>query len=133
QGSNPKYAVDNDPRTWWEAPAESLLDVDLGESFKLIRVRVESAGRFLKLPLNTVSAELLTSDNGRDYKLVAKLNARPGGKHQPVTHSWIDVPILPPVVARHVRLRVTNPGADGVIRVAGFDLFGTRADTAERK
>ncbi len=133
QGSDPKLAVDNDPRTWWEAPAKSLLDVDLGDSFKLTRVQVESAGRFLKLSLNTVSAELLTSNDGRNYKLAARLNARPGGKRQPVTRSWIDIPILPPVVARHVRLKVTDPGEGGVTRVAGFDVFGVPANAGEQQ
>ena len=123
-GSDPKHAVDRNPRTWWEAPAGALLDVDLGAGMLLDRVSIEGAGRFLQLPLNTVKAELLASSNGADFKRVALLNARIGGAKQPHTHSWVDIPILPPVAARHVRLRVTDPGADGVIRVASFDVFG---------
>ncbi len=121
-GKGPQRALDRDPRTWWEASAGSHLDVDLGERFVLSRVAIEGAGRFLDLSKNTVSAQLLVSDNGRNYKPVATLNARPGGAKQPHTHSWIDVPIAPPVAARYVRLKVTDPGSDGVIRVASFDL-----------
>ncbi|MBT4820280.1 MAG: hypothetical protein HN742_08810 [Lentisphaerae bacterium] len=130
-GSDPRRAVDRDPRTWWEAPADALLDVDLGTETLLNRVSIEGAGRFLQLPLNTVTAELLVSSDGTNFRRATVLYARPGGKHQPVPHSWVDIPILPPVMARHVRLRVADPGADGVIRVAGFDVFGVAPALAD--
>jgi len=132
-GSDPGYAVNRDPRTWWEAPAGALLDVDLGAETLVDRVSIEGAGRFLQLPLNTVKAQLLVSSDGTDFKRAALLNARIGGAKQPHTHSWIDIPILPPVVAHHVRLRVTDPGTDGVIRVASFDVFGAAQATADRE
>ncbi|MBN2451673.1 MAG: discoidin domain-containing protein, partial [Lentisphaeria bacterium] len=122
--SDPQRALDRDPRTWWEAPGGALLDVDLGQVLVLDRVAVEGAGRFIELALNTVRAELLVSRDGRTFAVAARLEARPGGQGQSQTHSWVDVPILPPVPARYVRLRVTDPGADGTIRVASFDLFG---------
>jgi len=133
EGSNPKHAVDRDPRTWWEAPAGALLDVDLGAEMPLNRVRIEGAGRFLRLALNTVKAELLVSRDGKDFKHAATLNARMGGAKQPHTHSWVDTPIDPPARARYVRLRVTDPGEDGVIRVAGFDVFGVTPIPARRE
>jgi len=78
-----------------------------------------------------VTAELLVSSDGTNFRRATVLYARPGGKHQPVPHSWVDIPILPPVMARHVRLRVADPGADGVIRVAGFDVFGVAPALAD--
>jgi len=131
--SDPRHAVDRDPRTWWEAPAGALLDVDLGTETLLDRVSIEGAGRFLELPLNTVTAEILVSSDGAEFERAAVLDARPGGEHQPVAHSWVDIPIVPSVMARHVRLRVTDPGTDGVIRVASFDVFGATRATADRE
>ena len=127
-GTDPGKAVDGDPRTWWEAPAGSVLEADLGSAQWLNRVRLESAGPFLGLDHNSQKAELLLSMDGQNFKSAAILYLRSGGAKQLRADSWGDIPLIPPTQARYARLRVSEPGSSETIRVAGFHLFA--ADSA---
>jgi hypothetical protein len=113
-GSSPANAVDRDCRTLWEAKAGSDLDVDLGRPRMINRFRIESAGLVMSPDRNTVEAELWVGDDGSHYRKAAVMET--GGA------SWADMPVAP-LRGRYVRLRVTKPGADGIIRVASFDVF----------
>ena len=113
-GSSPANAVDRDCRTLWEAAPGGALDVDLGRSRKINRFGIESAGLVMARDLNTMEAELWVGDDGRHYRKVAVLETYGA--------TWADMPFAP-LQARYVRLRVTKPGADGIIRVASFDVF----------
>jgi hypothetical protein len=113
-GSSPANAVDRDCRTLWQAAAGSDLDVDLGQPRWINRFGIESAGWVMPQDRNTLEAELWAGDDGRHYRKAAVLET--GGA------AWADMPFAP-LQARYVRLRVTKPGADGIIRVASFDVF----------
>jgi hypothetical protein len=128
-GTDPGKAVDGDPRTWWEAPAGSVLEADLGSAQWLNRVRLESAGPFLGLDHNSQKAELLLSMDGQNFKSAAILYLRSGGAKQLRADSWGDIPLIPPMQARYARLRVIEPGSSETIRVAGFHLFAADSST----
>lgn len=113
-GSNPDNAVDRDCRTLWEAAAGSDLDVDLGRPRLINRFEIESAGWVMARERNTVEAELWAGDDGLHYRKAAVLET--GGA------TWAGMPFTP-LRSRYVRLRITKPGADGIIRVASFDVF----------
>lgn len=113
-GSSPAHAVDRDCRTLWEASAGGVLDVDLGRARRINRFGIESAGFIMSKNCNTVEAELWIGDDGRHYRKAAVLET--GGA------TCADMPFAP-LQARYVRLRVTKPGADNIIRVASFDVF----------
>jgi len=111
-GSNEANALDRNPRTWWEAPAGSVLEVDLGAVMDIDRFDVESA--LFENAVNKINrAELHVSTNGTDYVLVA-VNATP--------HFWMNMPITK-TPARYVRLVAQSPA--GTLKVAGFNLFNT--------
>lgn len=113
-GTPAARAVDRNNGTLWEAKAGGLLDVDLGESRLITRFALESAGFYLPQNLNTLEAELWVGDDGTNFRKAAVMKT--GGA------SRADIPV-PPVQARFVRLRVTKPGADGIIRIASFDVY----------
>jgi arylsulfatase A-like enzyme len=119
--TDPGKAVDRDRATWWEAPAGSVLDADLGSAHFLNRVRLESAGFLTGLENNSEKAELLLSMDGEHFKSAAILYLRSGGAKQRHADSWGDIPLFPPIQARYARLRVMDSGQ--IIRVAGFHLF----------
>ena len=114
-GSDPANAVDRDPRSIWQAPAGSWLDVDLGSVKVIDRFGIESAGLFMDGALNTIMAEMHVSLDGRAFRRAGTLWT---GKF-----AWADMPI-DPTRARHVRLLVRKPGEDGTIRIATFSAFG---------
>jgi hypothetical protein len=114
-GSSPANAVDRNFRTFWEASAGSDLEVDLGRSQFINRFGIESAGLMMTNSLNTLEAELWTSEDGHAYVKAGVLETYGA--------AWCDMPIAPRR-ARYVKLRVTKPGADGIIRVASFDVYG---------
>jgi hypothetical protein len=125
-GSGPENAVDRDPRTVWEAPAGSYLQVDLGGVRAIDRFGIEGAGLFQPATLNVATAELHVSTDGKSFSLAGRLSARPGGVHQPHPYAWADAPVEP-VQARYVRLVVTDAGGDGRIHLATFSVFGPEA------
>ena len=114
-GSDPAYAVDRDFRTLWQAPAGSYLQIDLGRVHTISRFGIESAGLLMPRELNTARAELHVSVDGNAFTRAAVLHA--------AGFARADTPVEQ-VSARYVRLYVTNPGADGIIRVASFDVSG---------
>ncbi len=122
-GNTPAKAVDRDPRSFWQAPAGSDLDVDLGQTRTITGFGLVNAGLFDDLKQNAEEAELWTSADGQDYTKAETVYVRPGGALQPYSNSWADCPVTP-VTARYVRLKVTKPGADGIIRISTFNVFG---------
>ena len=122
-GFEPAKAVDRDPRSYWQAPAGSDLDVDLGQARVITGFGLVNAGIFSDLMQNAEEAELWVSIDGQNYTKSETLALRPGGTLQQYANSWADCPVAP-VTARYVRLRVTKPGADGVIRVSSFNVYG---------
>jgi len=87
----------------------------LGRSQFIHRFGIESAGLMMTNSLNTLEAELWTSEDGHAYVKAGVLETYGA--------AWCDMPIAPRR-ARYVKLRVTKPGADGIIRVASFDVYG---------
>ncbi len=122
-GKRPANAVDRDPRSYWQAPSGSDLDVDLGQARTITGFGLVNAGLFDDLKQNAEEAELWTSTDGQNYTKAETVYVRPGGALQPNAHSWADCPVTP-VTARYVRLKVTKPGADGIIRISTFNVFG---------
>lgn len=122
-GSAPANAVDRDPRSSWQAPGGSYLEVDLGQTRTVTGFGARSAGMYFDLRQNIVEAELQVSEDGKSFTPAGTAYAKPGGDAQAYPYSWADT-MVTPVRARYVRLYVTKPGADGKIRVANFDVFG---------
>jgi len=121
-GSDPANAIDRKPRTLWVAPAGSTLTVDLGAVKTINRFAIENAGLFVDSALNTLEAQLLVSVDGATFVEAGRVAAPRNARHEIVPLAWFDVPIAP-VAARWVRLAVTQPGSDGHIRVASFQVF----------
>jgi len=113
-GSAPANAVDRNPRTLWEAPAGSYLEVDLGEVMDIDRFEVES-GLFDAAANKITRAVLQVSTNGTTFFTVA-INT--------TTAYWMSMPIAN-TPARYVRLYAEN--AAGPVKVASFNLFNTSA------
>jgi len=113
-GDHPAAAVDRDERTFWQAPAGSWLQVDLGIPQRLDRCAIESAGLLLDRALNTKVAELRVSLDGQQWTTAATLHTNGA--------SWHSQP-FDAVEARYLRLVVTDPGAEPTIRVVAFDVY----------
>ncbi|WP_319586247.1 glycosyl hydrolase family 28-related protein [uncultured Desulfobulbus sp.] len=122
-GSSPDNAVDRDERSFWQAPAGSYLEVDLGEIHNITGFGFVSAGMFSNLDINAEEAELQVSKDGKSFVKAGTAYARPGGFAQPHAYSWSDEAIKP-VYTRYVRLYVTKPGADNKIRISTFNVYG---------
>ena len=122
-GHEPARAVDRDPRSYWQAPAGSDLDVDLEQMRTITGFGLDNAGLFSDLKQNAEEAELWVSMDGRNYTKSETVSVRPGGEQQTNAYSWADCPVTP-VTARYVRLKVTKPGADGIIRISSFNVYG---------
>jgi len=121
-GSAPSYALDRNPRTVWTALAGSTLTVDLGEVKTINRFAIENAGLFSEASLSTAEAELHVSVDNVTFVKVGRVFAHRNAQKELVPLAWFDAP-LDPTPARYVKLVVTNPGADGKIRVASFQVF----------
>ena len=114
-GSNPASATDRSPWTLWEAPAGSVLQVDLGRNCTINRFGVTGSGYTMAKELNIRQAELWLSRDGKEFRLAAQLNTW--------GLAWGDMPVEH-AEGRYAQLRVTKGGADGTIRVAGFEVYG---------
>ncbi|MHB1457537.1 MAG: discoidin domain-containing protein, partial [Armatimonadota bacterium] len=121
--NNAANAVDRDERSFWQAPAGSYLEVDLGKVRNITGFGFVSAGMYFDLKLNALEADLQVSTDGKSFTKVGTAYARPGGAAQPHTYSWADEAIEP-VSARYVRLYVTKPGDDNKIRISTFNVYG---------
>lgn len=123
-GSSPAHAVDRNIRTCWEAPAGSVLDVDLGAVMDVDRFDVES-DRFGDGSENITRAELHVSTNGVDFISVAT-NKAPASWWVPAPDGfkpyWLTMPVEN-TPARYVRLVAECPA--GTLKVAGFNVFNT--------
>ena len=118
-GSSPANATDRSPWTLWEAPAGSVLQVDLGHVCRISRFGVVGAGYTMGREFNVLEAQLWVSRDGKEFHRAAQVNTQ--------GFAWGDTPVGTlgeSTDGRHVQLRVTNGGADGRIRVASFDVFG---------
>jgi hypothetical protein len=114
-GSSPANAVDRNSRTFWEAPAGSVLEVDLGAVLNIDRFDVESV--LFQDPSQIITrAELHASADGVHFVPVAT-NSTSG-------YYWMSMPVKK-TPARYVRL-VAQSGAV-TLKVAGFNLFNTSA------
>jgi len=114
-GHEPAKADDRNPWTYWQAPAGNWLQVDLGKTLVVNRFDIESAGFVSDKKLNTKEADLYVSVDGHTFRRVGSLYTNGSATaSRPVE----------PTPARYVRLVVTKPGADNVIRVNSFDVFG---------
>ena len=114
-GSSPVNATDRSPWTLWEAPAGSVLQVDLGRECVINRFGVVGAGYTMAKEFNVGEAELWVSRDGQDFKRAAQVDTQ--------GLAWGDTPVEA-VEGRYVQLKVTRGGADGRIRVASFDVYG---------
>lgn len=117
-GSLPANAVDRDPRTLWEAPASSVLEVDLGSVMNIDNFAVESA--LFDDPANQITrAELHVSTDGTNFVSVAT--------NTTTTAYWMSAP-LASTPARYARLVAES--ASGPLKISSFNLFNT--STLER-
>jgi|GEM_PF-886602 len=113
------FGVDGNNGTKWCSPGggDKWLKVDLGEAVTLNRWAVIHAGS---------NGEPLDF-NTRDFKLQISQDGETG---------WTDIDAVAgntssvtdrqtaPFQARYVRLYITNPGSDGVVRIMEFQVFG---------
>jgi hypothetical protein len=114
-GSSPANATDRSPWTLWEAPAGSVLQVDLGRTYRIGRFGVVGAGYTMERESNVHEAELWVSRDGKEFERAAQVNTQ--------GFAWGDTP-ADAVDGRYVQLRVTKGGPDGRIRVAEFEVYG---------
>jgi len=127
-GSQPANALDRNPRTLWIAASGSTLTVDLGAVKTINRFAMENAGLFADAALSTIEAELSVSVDGVAFVEAGRVSAQRNARNENVPLAWFDVPIAP-TPARYVKLAVTKPGADGIIRIASFQVFEDACST----
>jgi len=111
-------AADGSFSTGWQAgeAGESWLQIDLGEAHCLERYVLENASsNGLDAALNTRAWQIQTSENGVDGWQT--IDSKKGNADGVVYRS------LPKVQARHVRILVTDPGADGIARIQDLEIF----------
>ena len=113
-GSSAKFAVDRDPRTVWEAPEGSRLQIDMGTERMIDRVGVETARLFSEQTSTKLAIKVQASRDGHSFSPVTTLRPGPWG--------WVDVPVTP-VKARYLQLTATGSD-DGIVRIATFDAWG---------
>jgi hypothetical protein len=115
-GVDPEAATDRDPRTYWQGPTGSWLQVDLGAIHSLGRCGFASAwagfGKEYYVPL----CELQVSADGVAFTTAGALGSN--------GCAWADLALTPAVRARFVRLLITKGcPADGLARIAEFRVF----------
>jgi len=114
------FATDGTPATLWHASGdgERWLEFDLGQAHGITRCVIRHAG----------TAGLHALLNTRAFTLQARLDGAPLTTIHAVTDNTEQATDLEPAPARHWRVKVEHPGADGTARIADVDLFGTRID-----
>jgi len=105
----------------WTAPEAGVqsLTYSLGETYVLSRYLIQHAG----------SNGLDSSLNTRDYTIEISMDGKKwtlADQYQGNTYNVSDIDI-DPVEARYVRLNITDPGADGIARIAEVELYGAVA------
>ena len=68
------------------------------------------------------------SVDGATFVEAGRVSAHRNARHEIVPFAWFDAPVAP-VPARYVKLAVTQPGADGKIRIASFQVFEDASST----
>ncbi|MBT7167016.1 MAG: hypothetical protein HN904_29815 [Victivallales bacterium] len=112
-GKNPEGAIDRDIRTFWQAPVDSWLQVDLGEIRTIGRFGFDSAWARVGKESYVQTCELHVSTDGVTFRTAGTL----------ATHgsACADMPLATPMAARFVRLVVKAGGsADKLARIAEF-------------
>jgi hypothetical protein len=119
-GDGPAEAVtDGTPVTLWSAkdPAKRWLSFDFGAPRTLRRHVIRHAGEGGQdRKLNTKAYRVETSEDGKSWKSL--------GTHTGNTQNVTDIE-FPPVRARHVKITVTDAGADATARIAEVEIYGT--------
>lgn len=117
---NPAAITDGTPVTVWTTPKQdhSILEFDFGSQHTLSRCVIRHAGdSSLSAEFNTRSFTLKTSTDGKSWETAATIRDN--------TANVTDID-LPPVTARFLNLSVENSGADGTVRIADFEVFGSQ-------
>jgi len=121
---NPAAVTDGTFTTGWQAadPGEATLEIDLGESVILDRYVLKNAEtNYLDASLNTGAWELQISADCSHWTVIDIVSSNSDA---------IVYRNLKGQSARHVRLAITDPGADGVARVQELEIYGVPAARA---
>ena len=104
----------------WEAagPGEQSVTYSPGADYEINKVTVYHAGAAgLDAALNTAAFRVEISEDGTNWTKAAEVK---GNREDSSTVAF------PPVRGAFVRITVTNPGRDGVARIADVDIFGNK-------
>jgi len=126
--NTPDKAVNGTFATGWAADktGESWLQIDLGASYELNRYVLKNAGaNALDASLNSKAWEIQVSGNGEDWQTVS---CQSGSSANNVYKDF-----FPRAVGRYVRVKITDPGADGIARIQDIELYGVPAATPQEK
>jgi hypothetical protein len=116
----PEELLDGTAATLWTAdsPGEQTVQFDLGMNRQLKRVVIRHAGDSGMDPsLNTRSLVLESSTDGQEWKQLAA--------HEDNRDNVSDLD-LEPKDAKHLRIRISNPGSDSIARIADVEIFGSK-------
>lgn len=120
--SKAQYAADGSPSQGYiwtskDSDGTAWVQFDFKESFSISRyvVRHAEAGGY-EPQLNTRDFTIETSLDGNTWTTV--------GTHVGNTHPVTDAEVTP-VEARYVRINVTDGGADGTVRLADIEVYGS--------
>jgi hypothetical protein len=112
--------LDGTSDTVWtyQGSGKHLLQIDFGKAYMLSRYVVRHAGASgMDQELNTRGFRVEVSADGESWTNVGTWSAN----REDVTDAE-----MPEIAARYWRMRVTDPGADGIWRVGDIEVFGAR-------
>lgn len=118
--ANPAFAIDGTPSTLWESASREnkALELDFGKPCRIHRYVIRHAGAGgMKPTLNTRDFTLQTRLEDGTWNIIDEFRNN--------TENVTDVE-LKPVTARHLKITVEDPGADGTPRIAALEIYGTR-------
>ncbi len=112
------FAADGTPSRMWvsEKKGEKWIVFDFKKEYAIDRYVVRHAGETgMDASLNTRSFTLETSPDGKKWTVADKQ------KGNTLMVSDMDIP---EVMARFVRLKITDPGKDGIARIGDVEIYG---------
>jgi hypothetical protein len=115
-GTDSERVLDGTPNTIWSASGKASLEFDLGEPCRISRYVIRHAGTDrMDRSLNTRKFSLAASRDGHAWKTVDQRQ----DNSEAVTDINLDT-----IEARYLRLKIDDPGADNISRIADVEIFG---------
>ena len=116
----PENVTDGTPVTMWTSskPGDKFLQYDFGGDYIIQRYVLKNAEMSgMDKSYNSKNWKLETSPDGKTWKTADVYTGN--------TEAAADIE-LEHVIARYVKLTITDPGCDGTARIAGLEIYGRK-------